>query len=213
MDKEKIRDKNNLVYQFYWGNINNPSIIILGKNPSLKKEEDKNGRSDYNDNDRFLDKLTNNLTITNAHERKAQGINTYLFTLEMQQESYVGYWWNRALGKLIRDNNINPDSIGIFNIYGEYTPNLDEMPNNFPCICDRVIGDENAASHIKWLIEKTNATIYIMWEKSKSWWEKVLETDFSREGIIERVKIVNGKHRQNVFLSAAIDLSVLQKNK
>lgn len=54
------KDKPTLIPQLWWGKLNNPKIIILGKNPSCRD-------SDYTDNKKkcFRDELIKNLSFDN----------------------------------------------------------------------------------------------------------------------------------------------------
>ena len=190
------------VPQYYWGNINTPKIVVLGKNPSLRIEPDKHKRSDFIDNCKFEPELTENLNITNASDR-TKIINNYLFRERMKTDSYVGYWWNKSLGKLMREKNLIGDDICIFNISGEYSKTTDNKPET-KLINNIKINNLSAIEHIKNLINNKTVNIYIMWKKSISWWEEILGIKFDSDGIIDRVNIVNGKCSCNIYLSAAI---------
>ena len=85
-----------MIPQFWWGNINEPSIVILGKNPSYRsgngKFETRKGiknseKNDDIDNNCFIDQLKQNIN------RKKEGDNGPLFSDSMI-DSYVRYWWD-----------------------------------------------------------------------------------------------------------------------
>lgn len=167
----EYNEDTNLVPQCFWGNIKDPKIIILAKNPSHVASDDL-------DNKYFSKTLINNLKIENRED-----IINMLFSCTSIEGipfelSGVSKWWRSFFDENINSNN--KDSFMsdkcIINLCGYYKTNLakniDEelywfydknKENNINDIIDNVFKNNN--------LEK----IITVWSKNNNPWIKVLK--------------------------------------
>ena len=183
-----------LVPQFWWGNLKENSIIILGKNPSYRSELNKiNNKSDDNDNKTNSETrkyLEDNITRNN-------GFKSNFF--DEISNSYITYWWKEKFFKGYEIENLK-DRIAILNLFGYYSNNSDYL--------NKITEDELKKSHIyKYkneisnLLEKATAIIFL-WQGSEKIWNKVLSSDgndnfFDKECIRNKLYFANYKKGLN----------------
>ena len=119
-------DNTSLIPQCFWGNINDPEIIILAKNPSHVLTDDI-------DNKYFKNTLTENLKIKN----RSKNHNNILFSDSSFDNdipfelSGVSKWWRDFFGESINLENKNDfmEKVCIINLCGYYKTRVDiEIP-------------------------------------------------------------------------------------
>ena len=99
-----------LIPQFWWGNINNPKIIILANNPSYKKGYNSKTSDDI-DNEKYRKYLEDNIYRPN-------GFNCDF--VKENIDAYFSYWWKT---KFFENKEIDITKVGIFNLIGYYSKN------------------------------------------------------------------------------------------
>ena len=124
-DKKNSIDNNDIVTltpQPWFGNINNPDIVILGRNPAFLCNAKRN---DIKDNEIIKKQLKNNLKFKNR-DVSINSINWILDTTQISEVQLFWWWQNKFFGQ----ENIDiiskySDKIGIFNLYSYYSHNSD----------------------------------------------------------------------------------------
>ena len=200
--KEGYEDKAHLVPQFYWGNIDKASIVILGKNPSYSLNDEM-------DNMYLRKYLEQNLSFYNRNEETINLLTNIDCEFSL---SGTARWWRNAFEgweeyDKCKDKNHFMNDVAIFNMFGFYSPTLSEKP-----AAKSYIDDEIKAKIIKLL--KKCSRIYIMWYVSIDWW-------FGKDGLLgidieeckDRVFVVNSKCSCNAKFKNAESYSEFLKRK
>ncbi len=193
-DKIKAEE---LIPQFWWGNISNPSVVILGKNPSLKTDGDKNDLKDIN-NKIIKQYFKNNIN------RKGKFNSNFLYE-EKIKDSYLVEWWNNFFN--IKD--LDKNKVGIFNLFGCYSRNSDFINDNVlnKSHIKRVEGKEEK---IRGALRNSKAIIFL-WYGSIKQWEKVLGEDFFNDDILNKIYIANYKNSFIPKLSEIVSYKDIEK--
>jgi len=155
----KEKESETLIPQPWWGNIENPKIIVLAKNPSYLDSDDE-----YNRDPDFRNVLDKNLSATKRDQ------DLYLSSLFYNfKEKQVFKTWKKYL-RGYKERNFNLDEIGIFNMFGYYRTHLDdyELKNSHintisqvrKTIIDKILNDP----------EK----VFLLWEGTRNNWLELL---------------------------------------
>lgn len=170
-----------LVPQCFWGNIKDPTIIVLAKNPSCVA-------SDYLDNKYFEKELRENLSIENRNheivnllfsDRQTSGIPFEL--------SGVSKWWRSFFSLNIDDTTCKDimDSICIINLCGYYKTNMGKISEELFWFYD-----ENKDNRINDVVEevfknKNLQHIICVWARNEdNQWNKIFKSLNIRDEII-----------------------------
>ena len=197
-------EKQDLLCQYCWGNLEEPKVIILGKNPSYSMEDEV-------DNHFFGNYLKLNCVLEN---RDVNVVNLLTNFEEMFYTSSTARWWRRAFtgwnyktgpktkdkkgafeNLEIEEKRLFMNNIAIFNLYGFYSEYLDKEQDNENYTIEASLLDKLKA------LMKKELPIYIMWYKSIDWWKnKGIDLD-SYSGM---VYVVNGSCSANKCLNNSI---------
>ena len=178
-------DNTNLIPQCFWGNIINPEIIILAKNPSHVLTDDI-------DNKYFRNTLIENLKIK---DRKNIHNNLLFCNSSFDKDipfelSGVSKWWRDFFGENINLENKNDfmKKVCVINLCGYYKTSLDEpIPEELFWFYN-----PNKENHIDDYIEKLlnidNVRIISVWALNDSNpWTKILN-DLRKTAELAKVK-------------------------
>lgn len=152
---------NGLIPQPWFGNISNPKIVILGKNPGFKP----NGkRNDIKDNEELKNELERNLSIQNRN-------NSLSWIWEQDEEIFLLPWWwktkffgNKSLD-IIKDYSPN---IGIFNLYSYYSYSSDFLDSK-----DFSLNSHLSILNFKSILEKSKVIVFLWGGAVKLYEEKL----------------------------------------
>lgn len=192
-----------LVPQFYWGNIEKPRIVILGKNPSYSIDDEL-------DNKYLRKYLKDNLDYDNRDDKVVKLLTNTDCDFSL---SGTSRWWRKAFDgwKLFEecpDKNSFMKNVVIFNMFGFYSPSLNEKPSKESYI------DDNKKNKIIELLNDCEE-IYIMWKASIDWWfgeNGLLKIEIS-EDMKKKLYIVNSKCSCNSKFKEAETYSEYMKRK
>ncbi len=179
--REIVPEMVELVPQLFWGNLKDPQLVILGKNPSYTVEDELDCKY-------YSKELKENLKVENHCDAKKEDVVNLLSNLSNRfYTSNASRWWRRYLSGLSKNNDnkqVSMSEIGIFNIYGYYAKDgsPDEAYHNAKML--------EKAHIIKYIdtvynVLQTAKTIVIMWKGSIPAWEYLLRgkcKDFFRNG-------------------------------
>lgn len=178
-------DNTNLIPQCFWGNIINPEIIILAKNPSHVLTDDI-------DNKYFRNTLIENLKIkdrNNIHNNLLFCDSSFDKDIPFEL-SGVSKWWQDFFGENINLENKNDfmETVCIINLCGYYKTSLDKpIPEELFWFYN-----PNKENHIDDYIEKLlnrdNVRIISVWALNDSNpWTKILN-DLRKKAELAKMK-------------------------
>ena len=192
-EREAVRDKK-LIPQFWWGDIEceTPNIVILGKNPRLKIDDELN---DLTDNMHFKEQLKANLCFNNRN-RKIKDLLITKFDDNMNKPYFCSWWNNGAFRGL---NIQNMDNIAIYNLFGYYSYGSSKKMED----CDSYIyQNKGIRNHICQQI-KNASYIFILWKNTWLSWKKILNDSDIFDG--KKIYVVNEHNtRNNDFLNSKL---------
>ena len=184
-----------LIPQLYWGNLNDPEIVILGKNASYSFEDEL-------DNYHFRGWLLLNLLSNKDSSR-----NFFCDILTNSNNIFINssvsrYWRNAFIGWEPYENFKNKNNFmrktAIINMYGFYSEELSEKPEEPSYLENEKEILDMIRNHIT-----NHKPIYIMWKKSLKWWKDLLGVEFDPNNTY----IVNGNNSRNKYLKNSVLLS------
>lgn len=207
--------KNTLVPQFWWGNLKEPSIVILAKNPSYKTKGKKNDDRD-NTKKEIREYFINNI------KRNEPSFNSNFF--DIIPDSFVVDWWKNKFFVQQELDDLK-DKIAILNLFGYYSADSDYL--------GKISDDDLKKSHIcknkdkiKKIMEKDKVkAIIFLWQGSENVWNKVLSSDekmkekfFDDELIKKKLYFANFKNGRNpkfidiISCNDKIEIEKMSKN-
>ena len=176
-------ENNTLIPQLWWGNLENPEIIILGKNPSYRKEDELDNRNE---------EFRNNVLIKNVSYFNRD--NTLNLDILFKKYSHINVikTWKRYLNYLDKEYY---GKVAIYNMFGYYRTNLDK-PN--PSISHLSTNNQIRDELINKIIDNPNS-VYFMWNGTKKLWKNILCTyddkkSYIVEQILDNAKSLNEKN-------------------
>ncbi len=168
--KETFDYVNNIVLipHCFWGNINDPEIVILAKNPSLNY-------NDILDNKYYSKIFEENLKLENRDE-----IKNILFSNDATngipfELSGVSRYWRNVFGENLNVDNQNSfmNNICIINLCGYYKTSSGDIDEKLYWFYDE---KEEICDTLKnCLTNKKLKKIFTLWTKNNNPWIKVLE--------------------------------------
>lgn len=185
-DYDKMNNKLSISYYYhthvfpqpFFGNIENPKIIVLAKNPRYKKIESENEIDNLN-LEKYIDD-PNVIFGEGGHTKK---------------------WWNESFKELIFDENFDIflNNVGIFNLCGYHSETYFDVPKRIL----KDMGDYKVLptqqvlkEHLKELINVDNLPIVIVIWGMKEWKSFLGENIF--EQLINQEKLLVVNEGQNV---------------
>lgn len=176
-DEEKlingfICDDKYLIPQPWLGNIINPSILILGKNPGFKISGKVNDLTDNgiinesNDGENIIS--IRDVLIKNLDSSKKREYNSIEWILDKNNKSWLSHWWRDKFfcDRLGEAKNMN---IGIFNYYPFYSSKANDLDKNYNSASAEKVQDifENEEN------KKNIKAIIFMWKGAIDYWKKL----------------------------------------
>ena len=184
-----------LIPQCFWGNIKDPKIIILAKNPSCVT-------SDYLDNKYFGKKLIENLNI----ENRSDDVVNLLFSDSLKsgipfELSGVSNWWRSFFSLSVDDDKSRNimNSICIINLCGYYKTRVGKIKKELFWFYD-----EEKENRINDVVENVfknknlEHVIYVWTRNEDNQWNEVLKSLNVREEIIS---CANNKNRYHPHIN------------
>lgn len=157
-----VSSEDGLIPQPWFGNINKPSILILGKNPAFKCNGMINDITDsmINHKHSIRDKLIKNL---NSQERNE--FNSFKWILDTKNTSWLSRWWKNFFGiTKVEGTYLEKiiDSIGFFNLYPYYSVDSSHLPN---------ISSKTVEMVNKLFKEKKVKKVIFLWRAAEDCWK------------------------------------------
>lgn len=210
--KEKLsrinpRDDVVLVPQLFWGDFDNPDIVILGKNPSYSEDDEKdnsNYQTFLKENLEFS-KHKNNEEFTKHKNNKI--MNFLSFNSEKEENFHAIEWWKKSFAGT---NDFSNKKVAVFNLYGYYAKESSDVLFNKDMAYKTHIYLDNHIDDIKELINSENCkAVFILWSKCVNIWSALLGDCFNNN--IGKIFVVNVKCPQNKLLKEAVPYSIYKQ--
>ena len=173
-------NESTLIPQLWWGNLEDPEVIILGKNPSYIPSED----DPDNCNKEFRDFLRNNLKFSN----RTDDYKLSVVFEKYKERNVIKKHWTKIL-----DGVTNKDAVAVYNIFGYYKTTIEISDLGMSHIAKNVNIKNKIINQI---INKPN-NVYFLWKGTKKLWFELLQDGLEEKKKKKLFSIINEAHSLN----------------